>query len=61
MNPKKIDLLPSTLDLLVVKALALRPFDWLGIPRRIAQITGETSDAKPGSLFSVFHGMQQAG
>ena len=33
----------------------------LGISRRIAQITGDTFQVKPGSLFPALHRMEEAG
>jgi transcriptional regulator len=54
-------LLQGTLDVLILKVLALEPMHGLGISRRIAQITGGTFDVKPGSLFPALHRMEQAG
>ena len=53
-------LLQGTLDVLILKVLTLEPMHGLGISRRIAQITGETFDVKPGSLFPALHRMEQA-
>lgn len=61
MAGKKIDLLQGTLDLLVLKALALGPLHGLGVSDRIAQITRGTFRVKPGSLFPALHRMEQAG
>ena len=61
MKEKKLDLLQGTLDLLVLKALALGPLHGLGVARRIAQITRETFQVKPGSLFPARHRMEEAG
>ncbi len=61
MAGKKIDLLQGTLDLLVLKALALGPRHGLGVSHRIAQITKGTFQVKPGSLFPALHRMEQAG
>jgi PadR family transcriptional regulator PadR len=58
---KKIDLLQGTLDLLVLKALALGPLHGLGVSHRIEQITKGTFQVKPGSLFPALHRMEQAG
>jgi PadR family transcriptional regulator PadR len=57
----KVDLLQGTLDLLVLKTLALGPMHGLGIARRIEQVTRETFQVKPGSLFPALHRMQQEG
>ena len=55
------NLLQGTLDLLIPKVLTLEPLHGLGISRRIAQVTGETFDVKPGSLFPALHRMEEAG
>ena len=61
MKEKKADLLQGTLDLLVLKALALGPLLGLGVSRRIEQITKGTFQVKPGSLFPSLHRMEEAG
>jgi transcriptional regulator len=58
---KKFDLLQGTLDLLVLKALALGPLHGLGVSGRIEQITKGTFVVKPGSLFPALHRMEEAG
>lgn len=58
---KKVDLLQGTLDLLVLKALALGPLHGLGVSRRIEQVTQGTFQVKPGSLFPALHRMEEAG
>jgi len=55
------DLLQGTLDLLVLKALALQPLHGMGVSRRIAQMTREAFDVKAGSLFPALHRMEQSG
>jgi transcriptional regulator len=55
------NLLQGTLDLLILKALALEQMHGLGISRRIGQITKGAFDVKPGSLFPALHRMEQAG
>src|SRR5215813_4430042 len=54
-------LLQGTLDLLILKALALGPLHGLGVSRRIEQVTKGTFQVKPGSLFPALHRMEQAG
>ena len=61
MKEKRVDLLQGTLDLLVLKALALEPLHGLGVSRRIEQITKGTFQVKPGSLFPALHRMEEAG
>jgi PadR family transcriptional regulator, regulatory protein PadR len=61
MKKKRVDLLQGTLDLLVLKALALEPLHGLGVSHRIEQITKGTFQVKPGSLFPALHRMEEAG
>lgn len=61
MPPSSVNLLQGTLDLLILKALALHPMHGLGISRRIGQITAGTFQVKPGSLFPALHRMEEAG
>jgi len=58
---ERIDLLQGTLDLLVLKALALGPLHGLGVSTRIEQITKGAFQVKPGSLFPALHRMEEAG
>src|SRR3954451_24591569 len=59
--PESTALLQGTLDVLILKVLALEPLHGLGISRRIAQVTGDTFQVKPGSLFPALHRMEEAG
>jgi transcriptional regulator len=61
MSNKKADLLQGTLHLLVLKALAAQPLHGLGVSNRINQITRQTFEVKPGSLFPALHRMEEAG
>jgi len=54
-------LLQGTLDLLILKSLALEQMHGLGIARRVEQITGGTFQVKPGSLFPALHRMEEEG
>ena len=55
------NLLQGTLDLLILKALALGELHGLGVARRIEQMTKGTFQVKPGSLFPALHRMEEAG
>lgn len=55
------NLLQGTLDLLILKALALGPLHGLGVSRRVEQITRGTFQVRPGSLFPALHRMEEAG
>jgi transcriptional regulator len=55
------NLLQGTLDLLILKALALGELHGLGVSRRIEQITRGTFTVGPGSLFPALHRLESAG
>ena len=57
----RMDLLQGTLDLLILRALALDSAHGLGVSRRIAQITGGTFEVRPGSLFPALHRLEEQG
>jgi transcriptional regulator len=61
MGPENTELLQGTLDLLILKTLALGPNHGLGISRRIRQITRGTFEVKPGSLFPALHRLEEKG
>jgi PadR family transcriptional regulator PadR len=59
--PSQTTLLQGTLDLLILKALALQELHGLGVARRIEQITRGAYQVKPGSLFPALHRLEEAG
>lgn len=61
MARKSTELLKGTLDLLMLKTLALEPRHGVGVADRIAQITGGTFQVRPGSLFPALHRLEQNG
>ncbi|HEV2277233.1 MAG TPA: PadR family transcriptional regulator [Acidobacteriaceae bacterium] len=61
MPSSQSDLLQGTLDLLILRALALQELHGMGISRRIAQMTNGAFDVKAGSLFPALHRMEEAG
>lgn len=61
MTRQPAALLKGTLDLLILRTLALDPRHGVGIADRIAQITGGTFSVKPGSLFPALHRLEQEG
>lgn len=61
MTQVQMELLQGTLDMLIMKALALGEMHGLGISRRIGQITKGTFQVKPGSLFPALHRMEEVG
>lgn len=61
MPSNQVELLQGTLDLLILKTLALAPLHGLGISQRIEQVTRGTFQVKPGSLFPALHRMEERG
>jgi PadR family transcriptional regulator PadR len=61
MPPPEFDLLQGTLDVLILKALALQELHGMGISRRISQMTNGAFEVKAGSLFPALHRMEEAG
>jgi PadR family transcriptional regulator, regulatory protein PadR len=61
MAPEQTPLLQGTLDLLILKSLALQEMHGLGIAKRVEQITRATFQVKPGSLFPALHRMEEEG
>jgi transcriptional regulator len=60
-NKEKKDVLQGTLDLLILKILALGPLHGYGIAQRIDQVTGGVFKVTPGSLFPSLHRMEEYG
>jgi PadR family transcriptional regulator PadR len=60
-NNDQTNLLQGTLDMMILKSLALDQMHGLGISRRIEQITKGTFQVKPGSLFPALHRMEEEG
>jgi len=61
MGKRQTDIMKGTLDLLVLKTLALESRHGVGVADRILQITRGTFHPKPGSLFPALHRLEQEG
>ena len=57
----KTDLLQGTLDLLILKTLALEPMHGFGISQRIQQISRDVLHVQQGSLYPALHRLEQRG
>jgi PadR family transcriptional regulator PadR len=57
----QIDLLQGTLDLLILKTLALEPIHGWGIAQRIQQISEDVLQVGQGSLYPALHRLEQRG
>jgi len=61
MPSRTTDLIQGTLEMLVLKTLALTPMHGYGIALRIEQISGGTFLVNPGSLLPALNRMERAG
>ena len=59
--PPSVDLLQGTLDLLILKTLALEPMHGWGIAQRIQQISRDVLQVQQGSLYPALHRLEQQG
>jgi PadR family transcriptional regulator len=58
MAKRRAELLRGTLDLLILKTLALEPLHGVAVADRLAQITRGTFQVQPGSLFPALHRLE---
>jgi PadR family transcriptional regulator, regulatory protein PadR len=58
---KSTDLLPGTLDLLILRILRLKPLHGVGISDRLTQVTGGVFVVGAGSLFPALHRLAERG
>ncbi len=56
---EKSDLLQGTLDLLILKIVALGPVHGYGIAQRIRQISNEVLQVQQGSLYPALHRLEK--
>ncbi len=61
MADSKSELLRGTLDLLILKTLALQPMHGWGIAQRIEQVSQEVFSVNQGSLYPALHRLEQQG
>ncbi len=57
----RIDLPQGTLDLLILKTVALCPLHGWGISERIQQISNEVLQVQQGSLYPALHRLERRG
>lgn len=55
------DVIPGTLDMLILKALSLEPMHGFGVARRIEQISRDVFKVNPGSLMTAFQRLERDG
>jgi PadR family transcriptional regulator, regulatory protein PadR len=59
--PQSTDLLQGTLDLLILKTLALEPMHGWGIAQRIQQVSKNVFQIGQGSLYPALHRLEYKG
>lgn len=59
--PKTAELLPGTLDMLILKAVSLKPLHGYGVLLRIKQISGKALDIPQGSLYPALYRLEHQG
>ena len=58
---KPSDLVQGTLDLLLLKILALEPLNGRAISQRLKQVSGDILQVSDGSLYPALHKLEQEG
>jgi PadR family transcriptional regulator PadR len=58
---KPSDLVQGTLDLLILKILALEPLNGWAIGQRLKQVSGDVLQVSDGSLYPALHKLEQEG
>ena len=61
MDSQKSDLLQGTLDVLILKIVALGPLHGYGIAQRIRQISKAVLQVQQGSLYPALHRLEKRG
>lgn len=58
---KPSDLVQGTLDLLILKIVALEPLHGWAISQRLKQVSGDVRQVSDGSLYPALHKLEQEG
>jgi PadR family transcriptional regulator, regulatory protein PadR len=58
---KPSDLVQGTLDMLLLKILALQPLNGFSISQRLKQVSGNVLQVSDGSLYPALHKLEQEG
>jgi PadR family transcriptional regulator PadR len=61
VRSEKSDLLQGTLDMLILKIVALGPVHGYGISQRIRQISKQVLQVQQGSLYPALHRLEKRG
>ena len=58
---KPSDLVQGTLDMLLLKILALEPMNGFAVGQRLMQVSGDVLQVSDGSLYPALHKLEQEG
>ena len=58
---KPSDVVQGTLDMLLLKILALEPMNGFSISQRLKQVSGDVLQVSDGSLYPALHKLEQEG
>jgi transcriptional regulator len=61
VNEPSTDVIPGTLDMLILKTLSLTPMHGFGIARRIEQVSRDSFKVNPGSLLTALQRLERSG
>src|SRR5262245_54867418 len=61
MAKEKMELLRGTLDMRILKTLALAPIHGYGISLRLKQMSKDVLDVRQGSLYPALHRLEKQG
>jgi len=61
VDDQSTDVVPGTLDMLILKTLSLAPMHGFGIARRVEQISRDVFKVNPGSLLVALQRLERAG
>lgn len=61
MAEQRLELPQGTLDLLILKAIALQPMHGWAISERLQQISGDAIQVQQGSLYPALHRLERRG
>lgn len=59
--PPSAEILPGTLDLLILKAVSLGPLHGYGVLLRIGQISGNALEIEQGALYPALYRLERQG
>lgn len=61
MTDDRVDLLPGTLEMMILKATTSEPMHGFGIARWIESVTGDRLTVEEGALYPALHRMEKRG